>query len=760
MFYISAQPAEQYFLWQLEIQLQNFEDMGILAENIHVLLAYNPKIGIPDNFRNFATINHQGQFFFYPDHRKKRNYLSSIRPHILVQHFREHPILTQQVICYHDSDILFRERLNESLLSSTPFWYFGDTRNYISYDYLARYGKEFLLNLCAAVDIDPAIVEKNKDHSGGAQHIMKGVDEIFWSEVEYYSEVIFDYMENFNKSIRNNTNKVQAWCADMWAVLWTAWKHNREVRLHNELNFSWPKEHISQYYKSKILHNSGVFDSDKTNYFCKLLFKVTDPYHLDFSKLKKDRCSMVYVEQINRISTKKQKPAINDCAIILLLRSAVTSQQQDKIENYINYLHKHLNVEIHIVERGDWPVFNQNLANGKAKYAFINNEKIDQFILKRIRKEFFIYVDVNILLPIENILSSFEMLKKNSNRIVLPMDQVIELSNTQYDLFRDTLARGLDRRDDSQEKKRIDYIESFAMSKQSFFKCGGNNIQWHFYQEDGFNLERQTRCRLMGMSIITIRKPAFKLFFWDFNIEIYRKNSLNRYLRATKATIDDVKRSIAHGSNSVTRGYGRKSTIKNLSFGICSLKENVDILHSLEELSRSEPVSITPIEVDHSNAFHLVFNQIITKSKRSKFDFVILINENLDFKKYNIDIFWRTVEEMSRYGLQMLSAISDRNYGKETIINARLFHVEYLPNSPFFLIHKSLFSKILSKSFNKDMRLEQYLNSLSEHVGMMVPFLGKLKMLNSESRDYQNTKDRMIHMENLEDELMWKLKNQ
>lgn len=71
MFYISAQPAEQYFLWQLEIQLQNFEDMGILAENIHVLLAYNPKIGIPDNFRNFATINHQGQFFFYPTIERK-----------------------------------------------------------------------------------------------------------------------------------------------------------------------------------------------------------------------------------------------------------------------------------------------------------------------------------------------------------------------------------------------------------------------------------------------------------------------------------------------------------------------------------------------------------------------------------------------------------------------------------------------------------------------------------------------------------------
>lgn len=204
MLYISAQPAEYYFLWQLEIQLQNFEEMGILSQNIHVLLSYKPKVGIPVFFEEFTQHNKQAQFFFYSDQRVNPKYLSSIRPHILKQHFDKYPELETKTICYHDSDIIFRERLDEVILSKDDFWYFSDTRNYVAASYLKRFGTDFFNKLCKSVEIDPQLVEKNEFYSGGAQHIMKGVTASYWNKVEVDSERIFTFIKEHNAKLERD----------------------------------------------------------------------------------------------------------------------------------------------------------------------------------------------------------------------------------------------------------------------------------------------------------------------------------------------------------------------------------------------------------------------------------------------------------------------------------------------------------------------------------------------------------------------------
>jgi len=42
MIFLSAQPDDLYFTWQLEIQLRNFRDLNIHSKQIQILIAYNP----------------------------------------------------------------------------------------------------------------------------------------------------------------------------------------------------------------------------------------------------------------------------------------------------------------------------------------------------------------------------------------------------------------------------------------------------------------------------------------------------------------------------------------------------------------------------------------------------------------------------------------------------------------------------------------------------------------------------------------------
>jgi hypothetical protein len=46
MIYLSAQPDDYYFLWQLKLQLFNFNRLGIRPNNIHVLIGYNKERGV------------------------------------------------------------------------------------------------------------------------------------------------------------------------------------------------------------------------------------------------------------------------------------------------------------------------------------------------------------------------------------------------------------------------------------------------------------------------------------------------------------------------------------------------------------------------------------------------------------------------------------------------------------------------------------------------------------------------------------------
>ena len=311
MIFISAQPDSIYFIWQLELQLRNFNSLNIDKKNIHVLIAFNPAIGLNPKFKSFIESHkNYAKFYFYPDMRVKQQYMSSIRPHILKQHFEKYPELRNETLFYHDSDILFSRIPRIYSYDGCNDCYVSDTRNYLDIDYIRRLGSTELLNKMAeVVGIEVEIIERNKHNTGGAQYVLNNIDSTFWNKVEADSEQLFTLMLNYNidfweqnypsqKQYRNKKNGIQAWCADMWAVLWNLWLCNKNVLIHSELDFSWPYSPIAEWNEKAIQHYSGNI-TEKSMYFKKHEYFNHSPwYDTSLLSIPNSNCSYKIVELI------------------------------------------------------------------------------------------------------------------------------------------------------------------------------------------------------------------------------------------------------------------------------------------------------------------------------------------------------------------------------------------------------------------------------------------------------------------------------
>jgi len=203
MIYLSAQPDTTYFTWQLEIQLRNLNSLGVTKDKIHVLVAYNKVLGLNPSFQNFINENiHLANFFTYIDEREEPKYTSSVRPNILSQHFKLYPELSQEVIMYHDSDILFSRIPQINNLYEDEVCYVSDTRNYLDINYIRATSNENLLDeMLGIVGLTKEKLIQENEETGGAQYILKGITADFWEKVEVDSENLYVAMTDFNRKL-------------------------------------------------------------------------------------------------------------------------------------------------------------------------------------------------------------------------------------------------------------------------------------------------------------------------------------------------------------------------------------------------------------------------------------------------------------------------------------------------------------------------------------------------------------------------------
>lgn len=319
MIYISAQPDEVYFLWQLELQLFNFHSVEIGNDSIHILVGYKPEKGIHPHFKKFAYDHKDIQIFFYPDKRRKKKYLSSIRPHLLAQHFKEHPELEKETIFYHDSDILFTDIPNWDNLCKDEVWYASDTCSYLGSKYFRQFvdDNEFA-KICGLLSLTPEDVIKQDDNAGGAQYILKKCTAEFWTKVENDCELLFTYLHNRQKHSTYIQEGLQIWCTDMWVVWWNAILQNRSFRIHPELDFCWADSPSDELKKKKILHYTGSKRSD-ISIFEKTLYQTHSPFYSDLSKVLLNTCSRFVLDVIKEYRKELDKKRLREKDFRLVL---------------------------------------------------------------------------------------------------------------------------------------------------------------------------------------------------------------------------------------------------------------------------------------------------------------------------------------------------------------------------------------------------------------------------------------------------------
>lgn len=272
MIYLSCQPIDTYFQWQVEVQIVNFRKFGV-SDKMHIVVWYPERRA--EELKNWYKLQEkypETKMFFYPDSGVNLGlYVSQLRPHTLKKHFATYPDLNKEVIFYHDSDIIFNYLPDfEELLKDNVNWQ-SDCSSYLDYNYLRRKEKEgnipenAAINVLARIGKIPLeIIQSYTGKTGGAQCILKGVDSKFWEDVESQCIDIrkafwWNIPTSINKKYFPSENKgFQSWCADMWALNMALWKRGKITNVTPLLGFSWATSSYEEYLKKPIYHNAGA----------------------------------------------------------------------------------------------------------------------------------------------------------------------------------------------------------------------------------------------------------------------------------------------------------------------------------------------------------------------------------------------------------------------------------------------------------------------------------------------------------------------
>jgi hypothetical protein len=301
--FICAQPAIPYYLWQVEVVINNFVKWGIDPNNIHILLGVTED----SNFEDWKTLQYHYadvNFFFYNDTRIDSTYIPSIYFHLMKKHLARNPKLQEEPLFLHDSDIIFTKKPEDwTDMINNKTWYLGDTKFYINSNYILSKGEDIYNEMCNIVGIDPLIPKLLNSNSGGAQYLVKNTTPKFWDKVESDSILLYRYLTSIEKNYElkhNGDYPIQKWTAGMWSLLWNAWLSGHETIIDDRLGFCWSTDNIKMIDKFSILHNAGVTKENK-GLFYKGGFTNELPYGKNI-EINNEYCSSVYWKEICEVA--------------------------------------------------------------------------------------------------------------------------------------------------------------------------------------------------------------------------------------------------------------------------------------------------------------------------------------------------------------------------------------------------------------------------------------------------------------------------
>jgi hypothetical protein len=295
MIVVTAQPDEPLFAWQTEVQLFNYQDLGLDLSKVHILVGVKESSDSISMMERWATIQKKypsANFHFEKDD-KQRRYAPSIRPFLIKKFLEKNPKFEDEYMYYHDSDIVHSE-LPAFTAMEDGRWHVSKA-DYISWNYIDEKKSPTLMkHMLNSVGIDEETVKLKGQNVGGVQYYIYGTTPEFWQKIEQDTERMWggyhdkfgiisnEFQQAFGRKMTGDD--FQVWCADMWCIYWTALLYGVDVYVNPELDFVWPKDKLEQLDKRKIYHDSGVGDSDN-QYFVKRKYRTKTPWGDDLSKL-------------------------------------------------------------------------------------------------------------------------------------------------------------------------------------------------------------------------------------------------------------------------------------------------------------------------------------------------------------------------------------------------------------------------------------------------------------------------------------------
>lgn len=443
MLFVSAQPDEYYFLWQLILQLHNFNALGISKNDIHVLIGYHPAKGLDTEFSAFIKHNTQATFFTYPDTRSERSYPCSLKPHLLRKHYSAHPGLSDRTIFYHDSDMLFKDIPDTYCLEEDDVWYASDTRTYIGADYIINHGgNDLLANMCKTVQIHPDMVTLYDPDAGGAQYIIKRANTEYWYKVEQDSIALYNLIETHKNGLIEKhyletgqiggiSAGINPWYAEMWSTLWNSWYFGYRFRVSDKLGFCWPMDPITVWGEKKILHYAGVKKNINTQFFCKGNYIHYAPFYEDLRHISKEHCSAVLVELISTYlaAENSSKFDCTDTAFILLAPDTENINTQEILAIQKKYLGKYLSTNITVAQTNK----SERILEQKVGYYHCH--------LQSSRIKITVLLDANIIMPIRKLIQAIQIIRNRNISLIFANNcryyQIDDLFKTMFDKILD-----------------------------------------------------------------------------------------------------------------------------------------------------------------------------------------------------------------------------------------------------------------------------------------------------------------------------------
>ncbi|WP_343675265.1 galactosyltransferase-related protein [Chitinophaga sp.] len=542
MIFLSAQPDTLYFKWQLEVQLVNFRKHGITKEQIHVLIGYDPEKGLLPKFAELlVTFKDNALFFLYEDTRTNRLYSSSLRPHIIKKHFQAYPEIGGTPVFYHDPDIIFRELPDFASMCSAgdATWYVSDTRSYISAEWLISTGRVVLQEMCMAIDMDQELVELNSNHSGGAQYLMKGVNYQFWDRVESDCVKMYRHLSMHNERYaqlyeeqtgQRDYQPPLAWCADMWAVLWNAFRLQYPVRIHDDLAFCWPKEDMVCWEQTKIFHNAGLGREHAHMHFYKGDFEQLAPYHVNFDYVKKEKCSWQYVLAV-RETEAAMRADLSDVTFLLPVRID-SSDRQDNLKMAIQFLRKYFRTHIIVLEADVAPRVDKSVLTENTGYLFVEDSshwfhrtKYNNEMIRMATTPYIALWDVDVVAAPSLMVDAVNQLRNSDCKVCLPFDGKVAFvaDPALKKLFQEQLDIKILQKVKPSQFKSVG--GAVFLDREVFIACGMENER--FFKWGPEDQERLRRMAILGYKAVRIKGTLYHIDHVTFHNSGY--NSTDDY---------------------------------------------------------------------------------------------------------------------------------------------------------------------------------------------------------------------------------------